>query len=59
MGLEFNLGELLIMKNWILYALAMEDSTATAKYANMKYKNKGILKAIELKKISSIKNTVN
>ena len=52
MGLEFNLGELLIMKNWILYALAMGDSAAIAKYENIRYKNKIISEAIELKKNS-------
>ena len=49
-GWEFNLGELLILKNWILYALAMEDAEAIAKYGNINYNNKTILKAIDLKR---------
>ena len=48
-GWEFNLGELLILKNWILYALAMNDSAAIANYGNIKYENKTISKAIDLK----------
>ena len=50
MGSEFNLGEFLIYKNWILYALAMEDSAALAKYGNIRYENKLISKAIQNKK---------
>ena len=49
-GWEFNLGELLILKNWILYALAMEDAEAIAKYGNINYDNKTISKAIDLKR---------
>ena len=49
-GWEFNLGELLILKNWILYALAMEDEGAIAKYGNIHYDNKIISKAIDLKR---------
>ena len=53
MGLEFNLGELLILKNWILYALAMEDTAAMTKYKSLNYQNKYILNAIDLKKKSA------
>ena len=49
-GWEFNLGELLILKNWILYAIAMEDSEAIAKYGNINYDNKTISKAIDFKR---------
>ena len=49
-GWEFNLGELLILKNWILYALAMEDAEAIAKYGNINYDNKTISKAIDRKR---------
>ena len=55
-GWEFNLGELLIFKNWILYAIAMNDSAAIAKYGNIKYENETVSKAIELKKISTSKD---
>ena len=47
---KFNLGELLILKNWILYAIAMDDSEAIAKYGHINYDNKTISKAIELKR---------
>ena len=49
-GKEFNLGELLIIKNWILYALEMNDPTAIAKYGHTKYKNDRISQLITLKK---------
>ena len=55
-GWEFNLGELLIFKNWILYALAMDDATAIAKYGKTRYENKTISKAINLKKGSEPTN---
>ena len=49
-GWEFNLENFLILKNWILYALAMEDEGAIAKYGNIHYDNKIISKAIDLKR---------
>lgn len=53
-GWEFNLGELMIIKNWILYALEINDSEAIRQYGEMNYENIELIKLIKLKK-----NTMN
>ena len=49
-GVEFNLGELLIIKNWIFYAKAMGDSVAISKYKNLRGENTIVADLINQKK---------
>tara|TARA_B100000674_G_scaffold42716_1_gene29699 strand:- start:6479 stop:8173 length:1695 start_codon:yes stop_codon:yes gene_type:complete len=48
-GWEFNLGELLIIKNWVLYALALEDFEAIREFGDLSYKNHEVAALINLK----------
>lgn len=48
--LEFNLGELLIIKNWIYYAQEMGDLSAIAKHCNTMWCNDDFKKQVTIKK---------
>ena len=51
-GLDFNLGELIILKNWIKYAQLMGDPTAKSVYGEMVNINELIIQRINSKKES-------
>ena len=48
-GWEFNLGELLIIKNWIAYALSINEATAITKYGKKTNENKAISDLVRLR----------
>ena len=56
-GWEFNLGEMLILKNWIEYAISIGDLKAEDKYGEIGHKNEAISQLARQRKISKNPDT--